>query len=74
MSLATLKGKYTDVKLWTQLDTVESEALTQLRNVTTIPYVRHVSVMPDVHVGKGATVGSVIAMKDAVCPSAVGVN
>jgi tRNA-splicing ligase RtcB len=35
---------------------------------------KHVAVMPDVHAGKGCTVGSVIAMKDALAPAAVGVD
>ncbi|GHJ92549.1 RNA-splicing ligase RtcB [Streptomyces sp. NE5-10] len=46
----------------------------QLRNVATLPWIKGLAVMPDVHYGKGATVGSVIAMKDAVCPAAVGVD
>jgi len=63
------------VHLWTELASVESSALDQLRNIARLPWVfHHVAVMPDVHFGKGATVGSVIAMKDAVCPAAVGVD
>lgn len=63
------------VKLWTQADGVEDEALKQLGNIAKLPWVfKHVAVMPDVHYGKGATVGSVIAMKDAVSPAAVGVD
>lgn len=66
------KGK---IKLWTQLDSVESQALDQLKNIAALPWVfRHVAVMPDVHFGKGATVGSVIAMQDALSPAAVGVD
>jgi len=54
---------------------VESSALDQLKNIAALPWVfKHVAVMPDVHFGKGATVGSVIAMKDAVAPAAVGVD
>lgn len=63
------------VKLWTPLESVESQALDQLKNIAGLPWVfKHVAVMPDVHYGKGATVGSVIAMKDAVSPAAVGVD
>ena len=48
---------------------------TQLKNIAALPWCfHHVAVMPDVHLGKGATVGSVIAMKDAVAPAAVGVD
>src|SRR6476659_8488503 len=47
----------------------------QLRNVAGLPFVcRHVAGMPDVHWGKGATVGSVIATKQAIIPAAVGVD
>jgi tRNA-splicing ligase RtcB len=46
----------------------------QLQNVATLPWIKGLAVMPDVHYGKGATVGSVIAMRDAVCPAAVGVD
>lgn len=63
------------IKLWTQVTDVESQALDQLKNIASLPWVfKHVAVMPDVHYGKGATVGSVIAMKDAVSPAAVGVD
>lgn len=63
------------VKLWTDIHSVESSALTQLTNTANLPFVfKHVAAMPDVHVGKGATVGSVVATKDAVIPAAVGVD
>ena len=75
MSLSTLKGKHVNVHLWTDVHEVESVALDQLKNIAALPWVfKHVAVMPDVHYGKGATVGSVIAMKNAVAPSAVGVD
>jgi tRNA-splicing ligase RtcB len=75
MSIAQIQGGTVDVRLWTPLEGVESEALKQLRNIASLPWVyHHVAAMPDVHLGKGATVGSVIAMKDAVAPSAVGVD
>src|SRR6516162_5021798 len=74
MSLATLKGKV-PIKLWTRIEEVESAALTQLKNIAVLPWCfSHVAVMPDVHLGKGATVGSVVAMKGAVSPAAVGVD
>lgn len=63
------------IKLWTDLHEVESQALDQLKNIAALPWVfKHVAVMPDVHYGKGATVGSVIAMQNAVSPAAVGVD
>jgi tRNA-splicing ligase RtcB len=75
MSISTLDTGAVPVRLWTDVNTVEYEALNQLRNISNLPWVyKHVAVMPDVHFGKGATVGSVIAMKDALSPSAVGVD
>ncbi len=45
------------------------------RNVASLPFVfKHVALMPDVHLGKGALVGSVLATKDAIIPAAVGVD
>ena len=45
------------------------------KNVASLPFVhKHVALMPDVHLGKGALVGSVIATKDAIVPAAVGVD
>lgn len=63
------------IKSWAPLSEVESEALVQLSNMSTLPCVfKHVAVMPDVHAGKGSTVGSVIATKGAVIPACVGVD
>ncbi|APR86586.1 Hypothetical protein A7982_11935 [Minicystis rosea] len=75
MSLARVKGNKVDIHLWAPVNQVESSALDQLRNVAALPWVfHHVAAMADVHLGAGATVGSVIAMKDAVSPAAVGVD
>src|SRR3954453_20045020 len=75
MSLAQIKGQKVDIRLWTRPHEVEAVALDQLRNISSLPWVfHHVAAMPDVHYGKGATVGSVIAMKGAVSPAAVGVD
>ena len=63
------------IKLWAPLAEVESSALEQLVNTANLPCVfRHIAVMPDVHLGYGATVGSVVACKGAVIPGAVGVD
>jgi tRNA-splicing ligase RtcB len=73
--ISELRGSAHPIKLWTEVSGVESVALDQLRNIGNLPYIhKHVAVMPDVHFGKGATVGSVIAMKGAVSPAAVGVD
>ena len=62
------------IRLWADPASIEASALQQLHNVSTLPQVAGVAVMPDVHTGIGATVGSVIAMRGAVCPAAVGVD
>lgn len=75
MAISELQGNVVPVKLWTNLQDVESSALDQLKKIAALPWVfKHVAVMPDVHWGKGATVGSVIAMKEAIAPAAVGVD
>src|SRR5689334_24232408 len=74
MSLARLRGETVDARLWTPVEQLESQALTQLRNIASLPWVAHLAVMPDVHFGMGATVGSVIGMRGAVSPAAVGVD
>lgn len=67
--------KIDNLKSWTSGVEVESEAVQQLRNIAALPILAgHVAVMPDVHLGKGATVGSVIPTKAAIIPSAVGVD
>ena len=66
------KGKV-PVKIYT--DEIEPEAYQQLYNLSQLPFVHsHIAAMPDVHFGKGATVGSVIPCKGAIIPAAVGVD
>lgn len=66
------KGKV-PVKVWTK--DIEHEAISQLLNVASLPIVHgHIAAMPDVHAGKGATVGSVIPTQGAIIPAAVGVD
>ncbi|AOE65083.1 RtcB family protein [Pseudomonas corrugata] len=63
------------IKMWTRGVPVEPEARQQLMNTAQMPFVfRHMAVMPDVHLGKGSTIGSVIPTKGAVIPAAVGVD
>ena len=70
-----IRGDKVDVLAWADPAQIESVALDQLRNIAKLPWVfHHVAAMPDVHYGKGATVGSVIAMKGALSPAAVGVD
>lgn len=61
------------VKIWTR--DIDLKSIDQLKNVARLPFVfHHVAAMPDVHAGMGATIGSVIATKEAVIPAAVGVD
>lgn len=70
-----IKGNLVDIKMWTKHVPVESGAIDQLRNLSELPFVySHIAAMPDVHVGIGATVGTVMATKKAVIPSVTGVD
>lgn len=61
------------IKIYTQ--DIEAEAIAQLRKIAQLEFIYpHVAVMPDVHLGIGATVGSVIPTRQAIIPAAVGVD
>ncbi|AGI22797.1 hypothetical protein H681_04585 [Pseudomonas sp. ATCC 13867] len=63
------------IKLWTAGVPVEDDARRQLLNTAKMPFIfRHLAVMPDVHLGKGSTIGSVIPTQGAIIPAAVGVD
>ena len=68
-----IEGPNVDVLIWT--DEVEEQAKQQLINTASMPFVApHVAVMPDVHYGLGATIGSVVPTVGAIIPAAVGVD
>nr|WP_309304116.1 RtcB family protein [Arthrobacter sp. CJ23] len=69
-----MRGTKHPVHLWELETQIEPAALQQIRNIASLEWVYGVRVMPDVHVGKGAVVGSVIAMRQAVAPAAVGLD
>jgi tRNA-splicing ligase RtcB (3'-phosphate/5'-hydroxy nucleic acid ligase) len=63
------------IKAWVKGVKMEDDAKRQLQNIAKLPIVfKWVAAMPDVHLGIGATVGSVIATKAAIIPAAVGVD
>ena len=63
------------IKSWTRGVPVDDKARDQLMKAAKMPFIfKHVAAMPDVHVGIGATVGSIIPTKGAVIPAAVGVD
>ena len=68
-----LSSQRVPVKIWT--DDVDENSKQQLANIASLPFVHHhVAAMPDVHLGIGATIGSVIATHKAIIPAAVGVD
>lgn len=69
-----LRGAEHDTLMWAFEHDIESQAVSQIRNVAALPWVHGVRVMPDVHLGVGATIGTVIASEQAISPSAVGVD
>ncbi len=71
---ATVPGERVPIRLWVPPEEVEPAAMGQLRAAAALPWVHGVAAMPDVHLGKGATVGSVLALRGAVAPAAVGVD
>lgn len=75
MPISKVEWTKKPIHYWTDINEVEYTAQQQLQNVANLPWIfSHVAVMADVHYGRGCTVGSVIAMKDAVAPAAVGVD
>jgi tRNA-splicing ligase RtcB len=63
------------IKAWIDGVELETEAMEQLDNVSRMPFIhKHIAVMPDVHTGLGATIGSVIPARGAIMPAAVGVD
>jgi len=68
-----LRGTAVPVLVWT--DDLEGEAERQLLQLASLPFVfHHVAVMPDVHAGRGSTIGTVYVSKDTIIPAAVGVD
>ncbi|MCA9550560.1 MAG: RtcB family protein [Myxococcales bacterium] len=63
------------IKTWTRGVPLEAMAKRQLENAARLPFIhKWLAVMPDVHAGLGATIGSVIPTDRAIIPSAVGVD
>ncbi|HWO26021.1 MAG TPA: RtcB family protein [Kofleriaceae bacterium] len=74
-SYELIETDHVPIKAWTRGVDIEDAARRQLENLARLPIVfRHVAVMPDVHFGIGATVGSVVPTERAIIPAAVGVD
>lgn len=69
-----LPGAKARTLMWAWEHEIEPQAVQQIRNVGALPWVDELRVMPDVHLGAGATIGTVIGSTSAICPSAVGVD
>jgi tRNA-splicing ligase RtcB (3'-phosphate/5'-hydroxy nucleic acid ligase) len=70
-----IEGRETHIKAWTRGVPLEGKAREQLLNMAQLPFIHsHIAIMPDVHWGMGATVGSVIPTVGAIIPAAVGVD
>ncbi len=67
-------GKYSTAKVFASV--IEDEALTQIKSLCDQPFMKNVKVrvMPDVHAGKGCTIGTTMTVTDKVCPNLVGVD
>lgn len=64
-----IQGIKHPIKIWT--NDIEQEAINQLEKLSSLPFIhKHIAVMPDVHAGKGSTIGTVIATKGAIIPAA----
>jgi tRNA-splicing ligase RtcB (3'-phosphate/5'-hydroxy nucleic acid ligase) len=75
LSYETIPGKNVPIKAWVHGVPLEEKARQQLVNASSLSFIHpHIAVMPDVHWGIGATVGSVIPTKGAIVPAAVGVD
>lgn len=70
----SVPGSQAPVRMWSPLHEVEAMAQDQIRNASKMPWTHGLAVMPDVHPGFGVTVGTVLALHQAVSPSAVGVD
>lgn len=73
---SVIKHSNKPIKIWDGGGTIpmEDEAIAQLKRIAEMPFVPMVAAMPDLHLGKGAAVGSVIPTVGAVIPAAVGVD
>jgi len=73
--MKVFEGHRVPIKAWVDGVEFEDAARAQVMNLTALPFIhKHVALMPDVHMGFGSTVGSVIATDGAIIPAAVGVD
>ena len=62
-------------RLFNWASILDDATAAQAKTASTMPFIHpHLALMPDAHLGKGATVGSVIPTLGAIMPAAVGVE
>ena len=73
-SIIEISGKYSKANVYASV--IESEAIDQIKEVCNQPFSEgsYIALMPDVHSGKGCTIGFTMTLKDKVCPNRVGVD
>lgn len=71
---AEITSQAAPIRIWSPMHEVESAAIDQLKNVSNLPGVVAVAAMPDIHMGNGASVGTVMASKGTIVPSVTGVD
>lgn len=75
MNYKVFNGKNVPIKAWVDGVALDEGTLNQAKNIAGLDIIhKHVALMPDCHVGKGATIGSVIPTRKAIIPAAVGVD
>ena len=69
-----IKGKYSAADVYA--DIIEDEAIVQIKQMLDTPFTEgsHIAIMPDVHSGKGCTIGTTMTVHDKVVPNLVGVD
>lgn len=61
--------------VWSEKGSIEQGAIDQIKNASSLPFVfHHTALMADAHQGYGVSIGSVVALKNVVCPFMVGVD
>ena len=74
MDKLEIKGKVNTAICYAKV--VEEEAIEQIRRMCDYPMTEgsEIRIMPDVHAGKGCTIGTTMTVKDKVVPNVVGVD
>ncbi|MBU1110489.1 RtcB family protein [Patescibacteria group bacterium] len=70
-----IKSERIPLYIFSSISSIEPDCLRQAKNISNLePAFHHTSLMPDAHIGYGMPIGGILALKDAICPNAVGVD